>query len=90
MREGFMRIFDLNINLLATDADNLVVYRHLCLSLSLVKSANAVQAWRRRFSPSRSVSQPNGLKRKMGCDLNHTGLSRDRQSPGEIGLSRQI
>jgi hypothetical protein len=33
MREGFMLIFDLNINLLATDADNLVVYRHLCLSL---------------------------------------------------------
>jgi len=33
MRAGFMRIFDLNINLLATDAENLLVYCHLCLSL---------------------------------------------------------
>ena len=52
-----MRIFDLNINLLATDAENLVVYRHLCLSLLIgefgkrgASMAAEIFAFAQRFS----------------------------------------
>ena len=52
-----MRIFDLNINLLATDAENLLVYCHLCLSLLIgefgkrgASMAAEIFAFAQRFS----------------------------------------
>ena len=65
MREGFIQVLDLNINLLVADAKNLIVsviFAYRCSSMNSHRGKRGASM--AEISPSSSVSQPNGQTAK--------------------------